>query len=180
MEIVDGADVALAAGILADGSPEAGPGPGTEFDGVNASRCLWRFAALGVALGSLLGCATHVSEGIGDDGRAQKVIFPSIDQATRREGTFPDRNMLHDAAPGLRKSQLLQWFGPPHFNEGLAGVREWDYIFHFYSGGGVTTCRYKVIFDRAYTAQSFHWRPAECGEWLAPEAPVQARTEAGR
>jgi len=60
--------------------------------------------------------------------------------------------VLYEIEPGVRKSHLLQWFGPPHFSEGIAGVREWDYIFHFYSGGGITTCRYKVIFDSAYVA----------------------------
>lgn len=121
-----------------------------------------------VATVLLTGCAAPLSEGLTDEGEVRRVVFPPLSDATRPEGVFPDRAVLHEVEPGVRKSQLLHWFGPPHFNEGVVGVREWDYIFHFYSGGGITTCRYKVIFDSAYVARRFHWRPDECGQWLSP------------
>ena len=120
------------------------------------------------AMAMLPGCATRLSEGLTDDGEVRQVVFPALSSATRPEGIFPDRAVLREVEPGVRKSHLLHWFGPPHFSEGIAGVREWDYIFHFYSGGGITTCRYKVIFDAAYVARRFHWRPDECGQWLSP------------
>jgi outer membrane protein assembly factor BamE (lipoprotein component of BamABCDE complex) len=129
--------------------------------------------AAGLAFGVLSGCATSVSEGLSDDGEVRQVVFPPIERATRPEGIFPDRAVLNQVEPGVRKSHLLQWFGPPHFGEGIAGVREWDYIFHFYSGGGMTTCRYKVIFDKALVARRFHWRPDECGQWLSPALTKQ-------
>jgi len=126
-------------------------------------------------VGMLAGCATHVSEQVRSDGSVGKAVFPPIGKATRPAGSFPDRNFL---APGLRKSHLLQWFGPPHFSEGLAGVREWDYIFHFHSGGGITTCRYKVVFDSTYVARSFYWQPTACGDWLMDKVPAQAQGRA--
>lgn len=132
------------------------------FDRLPAAAAAW------VAMSVLLGCATHVSEGLTDDGEVRRVVFAPLSSATRPEGLFPNREVLYEVEPGVRKSHLLHWFGPPHFSEGIAGVREWDYIFHFYSGGGVTTCRYKVIFDTAYVARRFHWRPDECGQWLSP------------
>ena len=120
------------------------------------------------AMAMLSGCAAPLSQGLTDSGEVREVIFPPLSSATRPEGIFPDRTVLREIEPGVRKAHLLQWFGPPHFSEGIAGVREWDYIFHFYSGGGITTCRYKVIFDSAYVARRFHWRPDECGQWLSP------------
>lgn len=125
------------------------------------------------AMAMLSGCATPLSEGLTDEGDVRQVVFAPLSTATRPEGVFPDRAVLHAIEPGVRKSHLLHWFGAPHFSEGIAGVREWDYIFHFYSGGGITTCRYKVIFDSAYVARRFHWRPDECGQWLSPSLAQQ-------
>lgn len=132
------------------------------------------------AMAMLSGCATHLSEGLTDTGEVRQVVFAPQSSATRPEGIFPDRNVLYEVEPGVRKSHLLHWFGPPHFSEGIAGVREWDYIFHFYSGGGITTCRYKVIFDSRYVARRFHWRPDECGLWLSPSLTQQTPTGAVR
>jgi outer membrane protein assembly factor BamE (lipoprotein component of BamABCDE complex) len=133
-----------------------------------------------VAMAMLSGCAAPPGEGLTDSGEARSVDFPPLSSATRPDGIFPDRIVLHQIEPGVRKSHLLQWFGPPHFNEGIAGVREWDYIFHFYSGGGITTCRYKVIFDSAYVARRFDWRPDACGQWLSPSLSRQRPVDTAR
>ena len=132
------------------------------------------------AMAMLSGCAAPLSQGLTDSGEVREVIFPPLSSATRPEGIFPDRTVLREIEPGVRKAHLLQWFGPPHFSEGIAGVREWDYIFHFYSGGGITTCRYKVIFDSAYVARRFHWRPDECGQWLSPSLTRQQPADTAR
>lgn len=132
------------------------------------------------AIAVLSGCSAPLSEGLTDSGEVRQVVFPPMSSATRPEGIFPDRTVLYEIEPGVRKSHLLQWFGPPHFSEGIVGVREWDYIFHFYSGGGITTCRYKVIFDSAYVARRFHWRPGECGQWLSPSLTRQKPADTAR
>jgi OOP family OmpA-OmpF porin len=132
------------------------------------------------AMAMLSGCAAPLSQGLTDSGEVREVIFPRLSSATRPEGIFPDRTVLREIEPGVRKAHLLQWFGPPHFSEGIAGVREWDYVFHFYSGGGITTCRYKVIFDSAYVARRFHWRPDECGQWLSPSLKRQQPADTAR
>ena len=53
----------------------------------------------------------------------------------------------------------------------MFGVREWDYLFHFHTPGveadpanksgvdGITTCQYKVVFDKHKFARSFYWNP---------------------
>ncbi|QNK71765.1 OmpA family protein [Variovorax sp. PAMC26660] len=141
-------------------------------------------AAVGaVALLVLQGCSSYVSKGITDDGKATEVVFPNIDNdAWLKEGTFPNLDNLRAVAPGVTKDQLYDLLGRPHFREGLAGPREWDYIFHFRkAGGGVTTCQYKAIFDKDYKAQTFHWLPAGCGDVLAarPIPVVERQAAAG-
>lgn len=128
-------------------------------------------ATAGAALALAAGCTSYVSRGIGDDGRAAEVVFPDIERdATQPEGTFPNVDNLRAVGAGLTKDQLYDLLGRPHFREGLFAVREWDYVFNFRSGGGVTTCQYKVIFDRDYRARSFHWKPAACAAMIAPAA----------
>jgi OOP family OmpA-OmpF porin len=139
-------------------------------------------AALAMAaLLSLAGCGTStVSKNISDDGRAGEVVFPDIGKdAWLKEGTFPNLDNLRRIAPGVTKDQLYDLVGRPHFREGLFEVREWDYIFNFRTpGGGVKTCQYKVIYDTALRAQSFHWLPADCAELLKTAAPSVAEKPA--
>ena len=64
---------------------------------------------------------------------------------------------------------MLRWRSTyPHFAEGMYGVREWDYTFNFRTGQGnaFTTCQFKVIFDKDAVAQTFHWQPAACADWM--------------
>ncbi|QWP75309.1 OmpA family protein [Lysobacter sp. K5869] len=125
----------------------------------------------GVAVGLLAACGTrHVSRDISPDGVAAEVIFPAPERAVLKEGTFPNLDNLRQVGAGVSKEQLYHLLGRPHFREGYAGVREWDYLFHFRDAGGVTTCQYKAIFDRNYLAQSFHWQPQACAERLREPA----------
>jgi outer membrane protein OmpA-like peptidoglycan-associated protein len=135
-------------------------------------------AALAIAaLLSVAGCGTStVSKNISDDGRAGEVVFPDIAKdAWLKEGTFPNLDNLRRIAPGVTKDQLYDLVGRPHFRESLFGVREWDYIFNFRVPGGVKTCQFKVIYDTALRAQSFHWLPADCAELLKVASPSVER-----
>lgn len=37
--------------------------------------------------------------------------------------------------PGLTKDDIYKIPGRPHYDEGMYGVREWDYLFHFHTPG---------------------------------------------
>ena len=126
--------------------------------------------SLGASL-ALAACGTrHVSRDISPQGIAGEVIFPAADSATLKNGTFPNPADLRLIAPGMTKDQLSQLLGHPHFREGFAGVREWDYLFHFRKDGKIVTCQYKAIFDEDYLAQSFHWSPQSCADLLVEQA----------
>lgn len=130
-------------------------------------------AAMSLALAA---CGTtHVSRDISPQGVAGEVIFPSVDRIVLKEGTFPNIESLRAVGPGVTKDQLYYLLGRPHFREGYAGVREWDYLFHFRVDGKVVTCQYKAIFDKDYRAQSFHWLPESCASVLGVAAKPAAR-----
>lgn len=123
----------------------------------------------------LAGCGTrHVSRDISPQGTAGEIIFPSVDKIVLKEGTFPNVTSLRAVGPGMTKDQLYYLLGRPHFREGYAGVREWDYLFHFRKDGKIITCQYKAIFDENYLAQSFHWAPESCADVLLEPAAAAA------
>lgn len=122
---------------------------------------------------ALAACGTrYVSRDISPQGIAGEVIFPSADSATLKNGTFPNPADVRLIAPGMTKDQLSHLLGHPHFREGYAGVREWDYLFHFRKDGKIVTCQYKAVFDENYLAQSFHWLPQSCADLLVEQAAI--------
>lgn len=121
----------------------------------------------------LSACGTrHVSRDISPQGVAGEVVFPDPAHIVMKGGTFPNLGDLRLVGPGMTKDQLYQLLGRPHFHEGYAGVREWDYLFHFRKNGQIITCQYKVVYDKDYLAQTFHWAPASCADLLVDAAPV--------
>lgn len=133
---------------------------------MNAPRII-ATGMLAVAVLLLGACGTrHVSRDITPDGRAGEIVFPELSRIVLKEGTFPNIDSLRAVGPGATKDQLYHLLGRPHFREGYAGVREWDYLFHFRTPEGVVTCQYKVIFDKDYRGQSFHWAPDSCSQQL--------------
>lgn len=130
-------------------------------------------AALALAMA---GCSTHVSRDISADGQAGQLLFPEPDSALVREGTFPGVDVLSQVGKGMNKDQLYALLGRPHFREGFARVREWDYLFHFRQGDELRTCQYKLIFDENYQVGSIHWLPEDCASVLERPAVAAAPT----
>jgi outer membrane protein OmpA-like peptidoglycan-associated protein len=141
-------------------------------------------AALTIALlaaGALAGCGS-LSHGITKDGtHAQQLVWPKPTDtiALHRGGTFPNLDNLRQVQAGLDKNQIIALVGAPHFNEGFAGVREWNYVFNFRgTDGRVTQCEYKILFDDNKIARSFYWNPESCADVLNP--PAQAAPQVRR
>ncbi|TDQ56152.1 SmpA/OmlA family protein [Mesocricetibacter intestinalis] len=95
------------------------------------------------------------------------LVWPKIDSAGfnhsgTQEGSWPNWDNIRLIERGMNKDQLYNLIGRPHFAEGLYGVREWDYVFHYRENGEHKVCQYKVLFDKNYDAQSFFWYPNGC------------------
>lgn len=131
-------------------------------------------SAAALALLAASGCTSWVSHGLRDDGTASEIVFPAMPADPSREGAFPNLDNLRTVGAGMTKDQLFGLLGHPHFREGMFGVREWDYLFHFRTAAGVRTCQYKVLFDKDYVARGFHWQPAACSAVLDDKTPPAA------
>lgn len=122
-----------------------------------------------VALGAC-GTSTH------RDGTAETLRWPDPVKTTfnKDRGTFPNFESLQQIRSGMSKDQLYYLIGRPHFDEGFR-VREWNYLFHFNTPGqgteGVTTCQYKILFDKQKFARSFHWRAVDPVDAACPPQP---------
>ena len=94
----------------------------------------------------------------------------------KNRGTFPDLGSLKQIRQGATKDQLYYLIGRPHYDEGFR-VSEWNYLFHFNTPGqgtdNITTCQYKVKFDKHRRAQSFHWRAVDPENAVCPPAQEQ-------
>lgn len=136
----------------------------------------WARCGAAVAVAAVLSaCGTaSVSKDVDDAGVAGEVVFPKLEDAWVKEGSFPNAENLRKIGPGVTKDQLYLLAGRPHFKEGMGSVREWDYIFKFRNGKAEpTVCQYKVVFDKVVHGQTFHWLPASCAD-LIKERPVEA------
>ena len=110
-----------------------------------------------LATGLLAACATKSK--ITPEGTTDEPRFPKPYPLTfnNDHGTFPTFDELDQMRPGLTKDAIYKILGRPHYDEGMVGVREWDYLFHFYTPGvgvdpentsgveGITTCQYKSV-----------------------------------
>lgn len=128
----------------------------------------------------LAGCG-NVSQGVAKDGSsAQQLVWPAPDDVTpmHRGGTFPEPAAVRAVHAGMNKQQIALLIGYPHFEEGVWGVREWNYVFNLRDGDSdnVTVCQFKILFDDQKLARSFYWKPEDCARFIhAPvaESPAQ-------
>lgn len=121
---------------------------------------------------SLSACTRSISQ-VDDAGHTASPVFPQMDNATRKEGSYVNLDNLNMIKPGMTKNQLYQLIGTPHFSEGVFGVKEWDYILKFrMASGNDLVCQYKVVFDKDLIAQSFFFQPENCLDQLKAAPPV--------
>ncbi|NEN75527.1 OmpA family protein [Pelistega sp. NLN82] len=124
--------------------------------------------ACAAALGLTLVACGNLSK-VSSEGTAEldDLVWPKIDRAGfnhsgTQEGSWPNWDNVRLIERGMNKDQLYNLIGRPHFAEGLYGVREWDYVFHYRENGEHKVCQYKILFDKNYDAQSFFWYPNGC------------------
>lgn len=143
-------------------------------------KSVWRNVLLVACTSGLMmltACGT-VSD-VTPEGTTKNPVFPDPSRVSlnNSQGIFPNPDSLAQIRPGMTKDQMYYLLGRPHFSEGMFGVREWDYVLQFHTPGygvnGVTTCQFKVLYDRDALTRSFFWKPvspsdAGCPPGAAP------------
>jgi outer membrane protein assembly factor BamE (lipoprotein component of BamABCDE complex) len=121
----------------------------------------WSVLALVVALAA---CSSK--------GEVRERGFPDPARAYPAGGTYVNLDNLRQYATGMNKHQVQTLLGTPHFNEGLWGVREWNYLFNFRRAVGATPvqCQFQVKFDHDGVAVGHAWQPESCAA-LLPHHP---------
>ena len=105
---------------------------------------------------------------VSKEGTTDQPVWPDATKTTLRhsgtqDGSWPNWSNVRQIEAGMNKDQIYELIGRPHFQEGLYGVREWDYVFNYRENGEHKICQYKILFDKDKNAQSFFWLPEGCG-----------------
>lgn len=117
-----------------------------------------------------------------ENGKTSQPVWPEIKDANPLipETMNPKLEALRQVVPGISKLEVYRLIGHPQYLEGLAGVHEWDYVFHLpASNGEVITCQFKQLFDDNMRAAQSFWRPEACSQLVAgtplkPSKPLDA------
>ncbi len=143
-------------------------------------KSVLKIAAVAALAAAVSACSTPTK--VTNEGTTDNPVWPRWDSVTfdKNRGTFPDLTSLQEVKAGVTKDQLYHLIGRPHYDE-VWRPREWNYLFHFHTPGvgtdDVTTCQFKVLFDKDKFAREFYWNPidpinAACPPLAAPAAPA--------
>jgi OOP family OmpA-OmpF porin len=112
-------------------------------------------------------------------GASSEVTFPDPAKSLVPEGAYVSPENLRQVLRGMTKSQLYKLLGTPHFDEGVFGVKQWNYILNFRRDDGeadFSRCQYQIDFDAKHRVQTTHWKPESCR--LIVDKPKPAETPA--
>lgn len=138
--------------------------------------------ALTALVAMLGGCATSAetsNQAVGASAGQESVSFPDVDHAWLKGGTFIDVEQLRRIGRGMTKNQVRELISYPHFNEGLFGPKEWDYLFNFRTGRGeeFVTCQYKMVYKDGLSNANY-WKDPSCAQLVQPKTLEVARSAA--
>ena len=142
------------------------------------SQVARRTAVVAAAAVALSACSSLTK--VSSSGTTDQPVWPKWDRVTlnKTRGTFPDLGSLRQVRAGLTKDDLYYLIGRPHYGE-MWRPREWNYLFHFHTPGqgtnGVTTCQFKVLFDKNMFSNETYWRAVEPETAICPpQQPAHA------
>lgn len=141
-------------------------------------KTLYKALAVSALAAAMTACATSPSK-VTAEGTTDNPVWPRWDSVTfdKNRGTFPNLASLKEVKAGMTKDQLYQLLGRPHYDE-VWRPREWNYLFHFHTPGvgtdDVTTCQFKVLFDKDKFTRTFYWNPVDPVDGACPPAQPEA------
>lgn len=142
-----------------------------------AAACLLALLATGCASpGPTISPEAQVNAARENPAPPKDEDFPAIDSAKWKQGAFPSIEALRAMRTGMGKDQVRELLSYPHFSEGIGGVREWNYIFHFRTGAGpdYITCQFMVRFNQDVLTTGMYWKGPGCADMLKPATVAPA------
>lgn len=140
-------------------------------------KLITKLSLIPLALASLTmaGCTNTLSHNITEKGTINNpsdLVFPKLEKAWQKAGIIPNSENLTKIRAGMKKNEIVQLIGTPHFSE-RQNAHEWDYIMKFYQAdNSVKTCQYKILFDKDFRAQQFYWLPTDCANYYTTRTPA--------
>lgn len=123
-------------------------------------------AVLTVLAAATLAACGNLSN-VSSNGTTDNPVFPKIEKSGwnhdgDQKGSWVNWDNVRQIENGMNKDQIRHLIGDPQFGEGLYGVREWDYVFHYRENGEHKVCQYKVLFDKNMNLAQQWWLPNGC------------------
>lgn len=134
------------------------------------------------ALAAAVSACTTTPTKVTAEGTTDNPVWPRWDSVTfdKNRGTFPNLASLKEIKAGMTKDQLYHLLGRPHYDE-VWRPREWNYLFHFHTPGvgtdDVTTCQFKVLFDKDKFTRTFYWNPVDPVDAACPPAQIEPQPQ---
>lgn len=131
---------------------------------------------------SLAAVLTVMSIGANAKQTEGQLVWPDMTSSYQSEGDFIQPDAVRRVkAQAVTKDETRLLLGNPHFTEGYFGVKEWNYIFNFYTGKGSNpsyiTCQYQVHFDDNAKVDRTSWKDEQCAKLVAGETVAEAKSE---
>ena len=129
-------------------------------------KALAMMVATTLTIGTIGATSAVAGTYVTQEGTTAQPVWPKWDSVVlnNTKGTFPNLQNLSEIRSGMTKDQLYYLIGSPQYNDGWR-PKEWNYLFHFNTPGAgtndVSTCQYKVLFDKDTYARSFYWNPVD-------------------
>lgn len=110
-----------------------------------------------------------------------ELVWPNLtaaEDANHDHGAYPNLENLAKVRPGLTRDQTYALLGVPQYPTAFRST-EWTYLFYFDNkeqSSGVSSCFYKVLFDKHFITKNFYTKPLKEGD-VCPPIPAHVSDE---